>query len=61
MLNGYNQWLNIRGGKQLYKDISSIGITDTGLQSKNMALNKYKKYTVFLFVHLKVECEIIAI
>ncbi len=29
---------------------------------KKMPLKKYKKYTVFmLFVHLKIECEIIAI
>ncbi len=55
MLNGYSQWLNIRGKKLFCRGISSIGISDTGLQSKKkkkLPLNKYYKYTVFmLFVH----------
>ncbi len=33
MLNGYSQWLNIKGEKQFYRDISSIDISDAGLQS----------------------------
>ncbi len=33
MLNGYSQWLNIKGGKLCYRDISSIDISDSGLQS----------------------------
>ncbi len=33
MLNGYSQWLNIKGGKQFYRDISSIDISDAGIQS----------------------------
>ncbi len=32
MLNGYSQWLNIKGNKQFYRDIS-IDISDAGLQS----------------------------
>ncbi len=33
MLNGYSQWLNIRGKKEQFpRDISSIGISDTHLQ-----------------------------
>ncbi len=32
MLNGYSQWLNIKGEKQFYRD-SSIDISDAGLQS----------------------------
>ncbi len=32
MLNGYSQWLNIKGGKLFY-NISSIDISDAGLQS----------------------------
>ncbi len=32
MLNGYSQWLNIKG-KNIYRDISSIDISDAGLQS----------------------------
>ncbi len=32
MLNGYSQWLNIRE-KKIPRDISSIGINDTRLQS----------------------------
>ncbi len=52
MLNGYSQWLNIKGEKQFYRDISSIDISDAGLQS----LKKYKKYTVFmLFLHCTFE------
>ncbi len=31
MLNGYSQWLNIKGKKR--RDIISIDISDTGLQS----------------------------
>ncbi len=31
MLNGYSQWLNIKGIFS-YQDISSIDITDAGLQ-----------------------------
>ncbi len=33
MLNGYSQWLNIKGKKQFYRDFSSIDISDAGLQS----------------------------
>ncbi len=33
MLNGYSQWLNIKGGQLFYRDISSIDISDAGLQS----------------------------
>ncbi len=33
MLKGYSQWLNIKGKKQFYRDISSIDISDAGLQS----------------------------
>ncbi len=32
MLNGYSQWLNIKGKKLFYRD-SSIDISDAGLQS----------------------------
>ncbi len=32
MLNGYSQWLNIKG-VFFYRDISSIDISDAGLQS----------------------------
>ncbi len=32
MLNGYSQWLNIKK-EQFPRDISSIGITDSHLQS----------------------------
>ncbi len=28
MLNGYSQWLDIKGEKQFYRDISSIDISD---------------------------------
>ncbi len=28
MLNGYSQWLNIKGEKLFYRDISSIDISD---------------------------------
>ncbi len=56
MLNGYSQWLNIKGEKQFYRDISSIDISDAGLHHKKDALKKYKKYTVFmLFVHCTFE------
>ncbi len=33
MLNVYSQWLNIKREKQFYRDISSIDISDAGLQS----------------------------
>ncbi len=33
MLNGYSQWLNIKGKFFFYRDISSIDISDAGLQS----------------------------
>ncbi len=33
MLNDFNQWLNIRGKNLFHRDISIIGINDTGLQS----------------------------
>ncbi len=33
MLNGYSQWLNIRGGGILIGKSVLIGISDTGLQS----------------------------
>ncbi len=33
MLNGYSQWLNIKAKKRFYRDISSIDISDAGLQS----------------------------
>ncbi len=26
MLNGYSQWLNIKGKKQFYRDISNISV-----------------------------------
>ncbi len=32
MLNGYSQWLNIKGEKLFYRDISIV-ISDAGLQS----------------------------
>ncbi len=34
LLNGYSKWLNIRGKKEKFpRDISSIDISDTRLQS----------------------------
>ncbi len=33
MLNGYSQWLKIKGEKLFYRDISRIDISDAGLQS----------------------------
>ncbi len=33
IINSYSQWLNMNGKKQLYRDISSIDISDAGLQS----------------------------
>ncbi len=38
MFSGYSQWLNIRGKKQFYRDISSIGISDT---EKKPAIKQY--------------------
>ncbi len=32
-LNGYSQWLNIKGEKLFYRDISGIDISDAGIQS----------------------------
>ncbi len=51
MPNSYSQWLNIKGRKIIYRDVEII---------KKMPLKKYKK-NYLLFVHLKIECQIIAI
>ncbi len=53
MLNVCSQCLNINEKKTFYRDIGSIDISDDSLQSlKNMTLNKYLIYTVFmLFLH----------
>ncbi len=42
MLNGYNQWLSIRGNFFIGKSVL-IGISDTGLQSKKDAIKQILK------------------
>ncbi len=44
--------------KQFYRD-SSIGISDTRLQSLNKCKKKYR--LCCFYINLKIECEIIAI
>ncbi len=55
-----SQWLNIKGENNLIETYLYQWCWPSII--KKMPLKKYKKYTVFmLFVHLKIECEIIAI
>ncbi len=51
MLNGNNQYLNIRRKRKIHRVISSIGVILAFCHIK-MPLYKYSKYTVFmLFLH----------
>ncbi len=62
MLNGYCQWLNINGKKLFYRDISSIDIRPSIIK-KDAIKEILKIYCLccLYIVHLKIECEIIAI
>ncbi len=46
MLNGYSQWLDIKGKKTFFRDISSIAISDAGLDVIKEILNIYCLYVV---------------
>ncbi len=47
MLNGYSQWLNIKGKKLFYRDISSIDISDAGLK-KDAIKEILKIYCIYV-------------
>ncbi len=59
MLNGYSQWLNVRG-EIFHGDIGSIDISDT---CKKDATKQIKNilYLCCLYFNLTIACEIIAI
>ncbi len=53
MLNGYRQWLNIRGENSFIETlVVLVSVILAFSHKKKMPLNQYKKYAVFtLFVH----------
>ncbi len=62
MLNGFSQWLNIKG-KNYFIETSVVLISGMPSIIKKMPLKKYKNilYLCCLYINLKIECEIIAI
>ncbi len=63
LLNGYSQWLNIRGGV-FHRDIGSIVSVILAFSHKHMPLKNYKTNMLSLcslYIILKILSEIIAI
>ncbi len=64
MLNVYSQWLNIKGEKNFIETSVVMISVMLAFNHKKDALKKYKNILslcCLYIVHLKIECEIIAI
>ncbi len=64
MLNGYSQWLNIRGKNYFIETLVVLVSVILAYNQKKMPLNKQTKNTLSLcclYINLKIEYTIIAI